>query len=48
MNLGTFHSKHARSAATEPTDRGDTLTSLIFAIIVMFTVMAPGFALVLQ
>jgi hypothetical protein len=48
MHLGTFPGKHACSAAAEPADRGNTLTSLIFAIIVMFTVMAPGFALVLQ
>ncbi|WP_353641356.1 hypothetical protein [Mesorhizobium sp. WSM2239] len=43
MHLGTFASKYARAA--EPVERhGDSLTSLIFAIIVMFTVMASGFA----
>jgi hypothetical protein len=45
MNLGTFDSKHARSAAAEPAERGDTLTSIIFAVIVMYVVMACGFAL---
>jgi hypothetical protein len=47
MHLGTFPGKHARSAA-EPAAHGDTLTSIIFAVIVMYTIMAAGFAQVLQ
>jgi hypothetical protein len=45
QHLGTFHGKHARSTAAEPAERGDTLTSIIFAVIVMYVVMACGFTL---
>ncbi|NGO50475.1 hypothetical protein [Allomesorhizobium camelthorni] len=46
-HLGTFQGKNAHSAPhgelVEP--QGDTLTSIIFAVIVMYVVMACGFTL---